>query len=303
MRELFPVLLVLFGLLLLATATSVGVVWWLSGGANPQQAGTILVYEVDPEAGLDPLAVDMQQVVEVLARRINPGWVRRARLTPRADGRLEIGIFDNDPDVEQWIVDRVERLGTLEFRVLARHDIDRRLIGQATQSDASVVTDTAGEVLARWVPVTAGEEMQFQGDSEIVTRVVQRDGRDQWEVLVVHDTFNVTGTYVQDASATVDSQNQPSILLTLDSAGGRLFSRLTSSNLPNYATGVTRRLGVILNGHLHSAPAIQATIHRQAMISGSFSEPEASQLADTLRGGPLPVPLKRVSRRAREATP
>jgi preprotein translocase subunit SecD len=293
MRELLPVLLVLLGLLVLATATSVGVVWWLSGGGPSQQAAVILVYEVDPSAGIDPLDVDMQEVVRVLDRRINPTWTPRARITVGNDRRVEIGIFEDDPDVEQLVVDRVERVGSLELRVLAHFSADGRLIGRAVQSSAAMVTDAAGQVDARWVPVASGEEAQFQGDPEIALR----PGRDAWEVLVLHDRFNVTGNYLQDASAAVDDQGNPCISFTLDNAGGDLLAQLTGSNQPNFATGMTRRLGVILSGQLHSAPAIQSTIHRQGMITGSFSEAETLQLSETLRGGPLPAPLKRVERR------
>jgi len=299
MRELLPVLLILFGLLLLATAASVGVVWWLSGGGPSQQAAVILVYEVDPAAGIDPLGVDMQEVVRVLDRRINPNWTRRARITVDDDRRVEIGIFEDDPDVEQLIVDRVERVGSLELRVLAHFSVDGRLINRAMRSDATAVTDAAGQIEARWVQVAPGEEGQFQGDPEIA----MREGRGGWEVLVLHDRFNVTGNHIQDASAAVDDQGNPCISFTLDSTGGQLLANLTGNHQPNFSTGVTRRLGVILGGRLHSAPAIQSTIHRQGMITGSFSEAETLQLSETLRGGPLPAPLKRVERRVSVSQP
>jgi len=305
MRELAPVLAVLLLLLVMAAAVSVGVVWLFSGGGSSQQVGTVLVYEVDPDSGLDPSSVDFREVAEILSRRINPGWSQRARVSLRDDGRIEIGLFGEDPDLEQWIADRVETVVTLEFRILAnRVDHDSLIERAMAQSAASrLVTEPDGEVLGRWVPVPQGEEMPLRSDSEVVTRQVPREGRQAWEVLVVHDPFNVTGACVQDAKADVDSQDNPCISFVLTPEGGELFSRLTRGSQPNYVTGVVRKLGIILNGQLRSAPAIQTGIERYGIITGSFSKPEAERLADVLRGGPLPAPLRRVERRSAKPTP
>jgi SecD/SecF fusion protein len=304
MRELAPVLVVLLLLLVIAAAVSVGVVWLFSGGGSSQQVATVLVYEVDPGSGMDSQSVDLREVVEVLSRRINPGWSQRARVSLRDDGRIEIGLFGEDPGLEQWLADRVETVGTLEFRVLANHADHASLIDRAMAQSAvsRLVTEPDGEVLGRWVPVPQGEEMPFRTDSEVVTRTVPREGRQVFEVLVVHDPFNVTGAYVQDAKAEVDPQNAPCISFVLTPEGGNLFSRLTSGNQPNFMSGMVRKLGIILNGQLRSAPAIQSVIQRHGMITGSFSKPEAERLADVLRGGPLPVPLRRVERRADEGS-
>jgi len=295
MRELAPVLVVLLLLLVMAAAVSVGIVWLFSGGGSSQQVGTVLVYEIDPGSGLDPPSVDLQEVVEVLSRRINPGWSQRARVSLRDDARIEIGLFGEDPGLQQWIADRVETVGTLEFRILANPVDHTPLIerARAQSSTSRLVTEPDGEVLGRWVPVAQGEEMPLRADPEVVTRQVLREGRQVLDVLVVHDPFNVTGACVQDAEADVDSQDNPCISFVLTSEGGELFSRLTGGNQPNFMSGMVRKLGIILNGQLRSAPAIQTVIQRHGMITGSFSKPEAERLADVLRGGPLPAPLRR----------
>jgi len=303
MRELAPVLIVLLLLVVAAAAVSVGVVWLFSGGASSQQVATVLVYEVDPASGVGPQSVDLREAVAVLSRRINPGWSRRARVSLRDDGRIEIGLFGNDPDLEQWIAERVEAVGTLEFRVLANHadhspEIERAMVMAPT---SRLLTEPEGEVLGRWVHVPQGEVPELANDPNIATRTVRREGQQVREVFVVHDPLNITGAYVEDASADVDPQGVPCISFVLTPEGGKLFSRLTGTNQPNYMSGAIRRLGIILGGQLVSAPAIQSVIRRHGTITGSFSEAEAKRLADVLRGGPLPAPLRRVERRAGEA--
>ena len=52
---------------------------------------------------------------------------------------------------------------------------------------------------------------------------------------------------------------------------GQRFGALTADNLPNQADGFSRHIGIILDGHLTSAPAIRATIFRQVEITGDFT--------------------------------
>jgi hypothetical protein len=302
MRELAPVLVVLLLLLVAAAAVSAGIVWLFSGGGPSHEVATVLVYEVDPAGGGGPQSVDLRGVVDVLSRRINPGWSHRARVVLLDDGRIEIGLFRDDPDLEQWVVDRVETLGTLEFRILANHaDHTRQIeLARTLPPTSRLVAEPGGEVLARWVPVAEDKQMPLRTDAEVVARTVRREGREVFEVLVVHDPLNIAGACVEDARADVDHQDAPCVSLVLTPEGGKLLSRLTTGNQANFVPSTFHKLGIIFNGQLISAPAIQDTTERHGMITGSFTKPEAEQLADVLRGGPLPVPLRRVERRADE---
>jgi preprotein translocase subunit SecD len=60
------------------------------------------------------------------------------------------------------------------------------------------------------------------------------------------------------------------------------------------ATGFSRKLGIILDGFLVSAPAIRSTISGRGEITGSFSRQEVDDLVDVLNAGSLPAPLVKV---------
>ncbi len=83
----------------------------------------------------------------------------------------------------------------------------------------------------------------------------------------------------------------PEISLTFDAEGKKDFGRITEAN-------VNRRLAIILDDKLYSAPNINEAIYGgSASISGSFSVPEARKLANVLKAGALPGRVKIVEER------
>src|SRR5437667_5485349 len=76
------------------------------------------------------------------------------------------------------------------------------------------------------------------------------------------------------------------VSVTFDSTGAKLFERITAEN-------VKKRMAIILDNTVYSAPVIQERIGGgRAQITGSFSTEEANDLAIILRAGALPAPVK-----------
>jgi len=97
----------------------------------------------------------------------------------------------------------------------------------------------------------------------------------------------LSGSSLSDARVAFDQQfNEPYVSITFDSTGAKIFERLTREN-------VDRRMAIVLDGNVHSAPVIRETISGgRAQISGSFTRDEAVDLAIVLRAGALPAPVK-----------
>ncbi|MFH1624543.1 MAG: protein translocase subunit SecD, partial [Pseudomonadota bacterium] len=102
----------------------------------------------------------------------------------------------------------------------------------------------------------------------------------------------MTGDVITDAGVRIDSQfNTPYVTMEFDSRGKRLFDRITAAN-------VNRRLAIILDENVYSAPVIQERISGgRAQISGSFTTEEAHDLAIVLRAGSLPAPVRYLEER------
>ncbi|RLA85156.1 MAG: protein translocase subunit SecD, partial [Deltaproteobacteria bacterium] len=96
----------------------------------------------------------------------------------------------------------------------------------------------------------------------------------------------LTGDAIKDARVAFDRFNRPYISLTFTPWGAKEFERITAEN-------VHKRLAIILDGTVYSAPVIRERISGgRAVIEGDFTLEEAHDLAIVLRAGALPAPVK-----------
>src|SRR5581483_2888305 len=97
----------------------------------------------------------------------------------------------------------------------------------------------------------------------------------------------MTGAYIADAHVRPSSRLEgPYVELVLNNTGARLFERITAEN-------VKRRLAIVLDNKVYSAPVIQERISGgRASITGRFEMKDARELAIVLRAGALPAPLE-----------
>ncbi len=147
----------------------------------------------------------------------------------------------------------------------------KRLIGRTAQLEFRLVADDPS---APGVKIFTGTEV---------------DGLTKMERQVTYPlekTVIMTGEVISDARHRPGQFGDPPyVSLTLNGRGARLFERITAEN-------VGRRLAIILDGKVQSAPVIRERIGGgRAVITGSFSLDEARDLAIVLRAGALPAPV------------
>ena len=111
---------------------------------------------------------------------------------------------------------------------------------------------------------------------------------------VVLAPAELTGEVIEEAVATF--QGQWIVNLSFNDEGALLFDQMAVANYE-------RQVAIVLDGVVESAPTINATeFNGQAVISGSFDEAEAKNLALVLRFGALPVEFERDDVRTVSAT-
>jgi SecD/SecF fusion protein len=148
------------------------------------------------------------------------------------------------------------------------------LIGKTALLEFKLVsndTDKLKEALAGQVP--EGFQLEYTKD-------------DNTPLLLEKDAA-LTGSAISNAAVHFDSSafNEPVVSLEFNSAGAKKFAELTAAN-------VGRRLAIILDGKVQSAPNIREAIPSgQAQITGRFTIEEAQDLALVLRIGALPAPM------------
>ena len=76
----------------------------------------------------------------------------------------------------------------------------------------------------------------------------------------------------------------------LSRAAGNRMERLCRNNA--VGQGRPRYLGIVFDGEIVSWPSLREVIKRDVSISGGFTRPQCDAMADLIRAGTLPVPLK-----------
>ena len=110
---------------------------------------------------------------------------------------------------------------------------------------------------------------------------------------LVDKTQSVQGSNLEDAYVAFDQEfNRPIVSFKFQPEGRKLFGDLTGQN-------IGKRLAVILDDTLKSAPVVQSKISDQGQISlgqGNHEEllEEANMIASTLKAGALPVDLEQL---------
>lgn len=115
---------------------------------------------------------------------------------------------------------------------------------------------------------TASKDGKIIKTPHIVERATQMDGKD-----------------ISDAYASMDQFGQREILLSFNRKGAARFGEITTKN-------IGRRLAIILDGELYSAPVIkQAIIGGNAQITGNFSREDADNISNALVSGSVPFSM------------
>ena len=112
------------------------------------------------------------------------------------------------------------------------------------------------------------------------------------EDAIVSKRIILSGENLLDAKPRMDNQtNETVVSFNLDRVGAKRFAKATTS-------GVGKRLAIILDGKIVSAPVIRSVIvSGTGQISGNFTFQSATDLALLLRSGALPAPLNIIEER------
>jgi SecD/SecF fusion protein len=245
--------------------------------------GTILVYEVEKPT---PAGFDINSMVSAIQRRIDPVGLMDVTIRPVGADQVEFVIPRAKPEDVARCKRILTSVGSLEFRILANQRDHASLIKAADASFPRPL-ESQGKVLARWLPIAASAEPL----TEHGAIVVRSDPIQGNMVLAIADEFDVTGELLRRAEPTVDDYGRPAVEFHFGPVGALRFAALTKMNLPD-SDGFERRLAIVLDGKVHSAPNIRDRISENGIITGDFSKQEVDDLAAVLNAGSLPASLQ-----------
>lgn len=319
------------GLVLVAVTVSVAVlVNKLPGLGVDLVGGTILQYEIDPgKRALDSEGelVKAEKLVDPLTKRINPSGTSEIVVRPYGDTQVEIIIPEKNQREVAIIEEIISKAGILQFAIVANGVDHQELIDSATdragENALSIkmqeeFTDGEGRTIGKWVvvdrevkAVDGVRPMRLElsgatlrnadtgdlvsppsGDPVAVAEWIEQNNISDLEILmVINPNADVTGEDLAFARAGYSTNGAPAVNFTMNSVGSRKFGYLTGENLPDGDR--RRRLGIVMDDRLLSAPTINSRIETNGEITGSFTTEEVQSLVNVLQAGKLPSALSK----------
>ena len=192
---------------------------------------------------------------------------------------------------------RVNELGVAE-PVIQQQGLDRVVVQLPGVQDTAKAKDIIGRTATlevRMVEDSAEAAAAAVGSGPVpfgTERYVERGGSG----LILKRQVILTGENLVDAQAGFDSQTQePTVNLTLDAKGARIFRDVTREN-------VGKRMAILLfekgKGEVVTAPVIRSEIGGgRVQISGRMTTMEANDTALLLRSGSLAAPMEIIEER------
>ncbi len=187
-----------------------------------------------------------------------------------------------EPDIRRQEGNRIQ------VQLPGLQDPDRAIavIGKTAHLEFKIVDDMVDPASIKQGLIPPGRE---------ISSINQRGGLDgkvaEQPIVLMRDAV-MTGEYITDARAQIEqNNNQFSVSLTFNARGAKVFERVTEEN-------IKKRLAIVLDGKVYSAPVIQDKIAGgRAQITGRFTQDEARDLAIVLRAGALPAPVNVLEQR------
>ena len=267
--------------------------------------GTNLVYQIDTkEAQAQKKLVNkatVSQMVDAIKKRVNPSGTIDMTVRGVGTDRIEVIVPGVDRDLVEQMKAKITRLGSLEFGILANRVDHPDLVkaAEALPKDQRELF-VKERVVAAWRDASEGKEKDTGGNvgSRVVT-LPNAEGKDvevlQFLIKQELPDQTVTGYHLTQARAQLDNNGRPAVGFHFNGRGAFLFGNLTQANLPDSENGPTqgfrRRLAILLDGKVCSAPSIQSRITSAGEITGSFTMKEVEELVAVLNAGALEVPL------------
>lgn len=225
--------------------------------ATPRDSGQLITLKINDKKAIDLKKTTVEHSLETIRNRVDQFGVAEPEIIQQGENRILIQLPGvKDPERAKNLIGK---MALLEFKIVdEENSLDEALRGNVPE----------GSVIAYG------------------TREDRSSGqRGQVPYLLKNKTL-LTGASLETAKVQIsDRFGEPHVSIKFSSQGAADFDRITNEN-------VRKRLAIVLDGVVHSAPVIQERISGgQAQITGNFTMEEARDLAIVLRAGALPAPV------------
>ncbi|MDH5769498.1 MAG: protein translocase subunit SecD, partial [Nitrospirota bacterium] len=240
----------------------------------PVETEKRLVYKISEREARRIKDSTSDQALETIRNRIDQFGVSEPTIHRQGENEIVVQLPGvKDP---KRAIDLIGKTAQLEFKLV---DDEAKIAAELPQSIMPSEEENLLKQFAGRIP--EGDEILFEKKVNRETGVVRKIP------LLLKKQAALTGDLLSEARVNLDSRfNEPYVSVSFNAAGAKIFEEITGAN-------VKKRLAIILDNTIYSAPVIQERISGgNAQITGSFSMDEAKDLSIVLRAGALPAPMK-----------
>jgi preprotein translocase subunit SecD len=225
--------------------------------SEPREGGQTVILKINDKRAIDLKKLTVEHSLETIRNRVDQFGIAEPEIVPEGNNRIMIQLPGiKDPERAKNLIGKT---ALLEFKIVDdENSMDEALRGNIPE----------GDIIAYGL------------------RTDKSTGqRGSMPYLIKNKTL-LTGASLETAKVQIsDRFGEPNVSIKFNSQGSTDFDRITNDN-------VRKRLAIVLDGIVHSAPVIQERISGgQAQITGNFTMDEARDLAIVLRAGALPAPV------------
>ena len=220
--------------------------------SDTSAAGRVYVFELSPAARKQTEDMTMEQVVRTIRNRIDQFGVAEPDIRKQSDNQVQVQL-PGMTDAERAI----------------------QIIGQTAHLEFHIVRDDVDPTSIMLPAGTARYPL-----------IVKGQYGSQTESTIILDTEALMGGEdITNARPAFNEFGQSYVALEFNNRGASNFERITGEH-------IKKRMAIVLDGKVYSAPVIQDRIAGgKASITGNFTTEEAQDLAIVLRAGSLPTPV------------
>lgn len=222
---------------------------------------------------------------EVIRNRLNTSGLEEISVNVQGNDKLLIQMPGMSSSSAQRIINLLKKMGQLQFRLTIPaqgQGSDNSLVTQMSRIGGTEDKKNFSRRLDRFlnndeIKISEGFNTDVYGE-QLYDWMHTDDG----EGVVLSQEVLLTGDFISGASAR-QSMSRPGtyeIVFRMSPRGALIFENVTRNN-------IGRRLAIVLDGKLKSAPTIQSAISNQGTITGDFSVEEAKNLEVVLKSGSL----------------
>jgi preprotein translocase subunit SecD len=223
----------------------------------PRDSGQLVTLGINNKRAIELKKLTVEHSLETIRNRVDQFGIAEPEIIPEGNNRILIQLPGiKDPERAKNLIGKT---ALLEFKIVDdENSLEEALRGNIPQDD----------IIAYGL------------------RADRSTGEKGSAPYLLKNKSLLTGASLETAKVQISNRfGEPTVSLKFNSQGATDFERITGEN-------VRKRLAIVLDGVVHSAPVIQERISGgQAQITGTFTMDEARDLAIVLRAGALPAPV------------